>query len=65
MSSLRYDRKTDRFIGHSHPGSLSRRFVDFEIDEMEVGARAALALGDPEQWWWEIHREQVIREISG
>jgi hypothetical protein len=64
--SLKYDRNTDRFLGHdSLSGSYSHGFVDFEITELEIGARAAIALDDPEQWWWEIYHEQITKELNG
>lgn len=63
--SLRLDRKTDRYVGHDYPGVRGGGFVRFELDEMELGGRVAHALDDPEQWWWEIHREQVERDLGG
>ena len=59
-----YDRKTDRFLGHDYPGVRGAGFVQFEMDELELGARAALAIGDPEQYWWEIHYKDLT-ELAG
>lgn len=58
---MKYDRKTDRFQGHDYPGSYSSGFVRFEQDEMEVGARAAMALDEPEQGWWETIGRECLR----
>jgi hypothetical protein len=51
--SWHYNRKLDRMCGHGGPG-LSAGFVRWEQDEIELGARVAMALDDPEQWWWEL-----------
>ena len=58
--SYKYDRLHDRMVGH-YPltGALSHGFHQFVLDEMEIGALAALAINDPEQWWWEIHRQEI------
>lgn len=50
----RYNRRTDRFEGHDHPGVCGTGMARFVLDELEVGARAAMALDDPDQWWWEL-----------
>lgn len=52
---MNYNRKTDRFGGHDYPGAYGNGFPQWEIDEIEMGARVALALDDPEQWWWEVY----------
>jgi len=44
----------DRLTGHDYPGVRSRGFIQFELDELELGARAAMGLDDPDQAWWEI-----------
>lgn len=62
---MEYDRKTDQFRGHDYPGVLGGGpgFIRFELDQIEMGARAALALNDPEQTWWEtIGRDLLARE---
>ena len=57
--SFRYIR--DQLIGHDYPGVLSNGFVQYELDELELGARVAIGLDDPDQWWWELYgpREPV------
>lgn len=49
-----YNRTLDRVTGHDYPGVRSQGFVRWEIDELELGARVAMALDDPEQAWWEL-----------
>ncbi len=51
----KYDRRRDVMTGHDHPGVCGNGMHTFTLDELEVGARAAMAL-DPveEQAWWEI-----------
>lgn len=61
---MKYDRTTDRTVGHDYPGSHGQGIHQFLLDEMELGARAAMALDDPEQAWWEIRREQVARDLA-
>lgn len=51
---MAYKRVLDRMVGHDYPGVYSQGFVQFEIDELELGARVAMAIDDPEQAWWEI-----------
>lgn len=51
--SYRYDRTRDRLVGHDYPGALGNGWVQFEHDELELGARVAAALDDEEQAWWE------------
>lgn len=50
---MKYNRTLDRMTGHDYPGVRSHGFVRWEIDELELGARVAIALDDPEQAWWE------------
>lgn len=52
----------DRFVGHDYPGVVGNGFVAYEIDELELGARAAQALGDSEQGWWETIGKQILRQ---
>jgi len=52
--TFRYDRRTDRYVGDGR--GLGPGFPAFELDEWELGARVALGLDDPEQWWWELDR---------
>jgi hypothetical protein len=49
-----YDGRTDRLTGHDFPGAVGRGMHDFMLDEIEFGARVAMALDDPDQWWWEL-----------
>lgn len=60
----RLDRVTDRWIGHDFPGVVGSGFGRFVLDELELGGLAATLIDDPEQAWWEIHAEQIAREIS-
>jgi hypothetical protein len=52
----------DRLIGHDYPGVRSSGFVQYELDELELGARVAMAIDDPEQAWWEIIGRQRLKE---
>lgn len=49
-----YNRRLDRLITHDWPGTHGNHMVNFVMDEIELGARVALAIDDPEQWWWEL-----------
>lgn len=51
---MKYNRTLDRGVGHDYPGVYSHSFVQWEIDELELGYRAACLINDPEQAWWEI-----------
>ncbi len=62
--SWRLDRVTDRWVGHDHPGVISSGFGRFVLDELELGARAAYLIGEPDQWWWEIHAADVERNLD-
>lgn len=46
--------RDDRMVGHDYPGVCGPGMHDFTLTELELGARAALALDDPEQAWWEL-----------
>jgi hypothetical protein len=51
----RYDARLDRLI--THDGAVACRgngMIGFVLDEMELGARVALALDESDQWWWEL-----------
>lgn len=61
---MRYNRTLDRMIGHDYPGVYSHGFVDWEIDELELGARAAMAIDDPEQAWWEIIGTPMLKRMA-
>lgn len=50
--SLRYDRKTDRYVGDG--AGLGSGWPRFELDEIEMGGRVAITLAFPYQAWWEI-----------
>lgn len=59
-----YNRKLDRLITHnSVTGSYGHGMHDFIIDEIELGARAALTIGDPEQAWWEVVGNKKLVEL--
>lgn len=50
----RLDRETDRWVGHDYPAMVGPSFTTYERDEMELGARAALMIDEPDQAWWEL-----------
>lgn len=53
--SLKYDRRLDRMVGgNSVWGAYGHGMHQLTVDEMELGARVALELDDPEQAWWEL-----------
>lgn len=56
--TYRYDIRRDCLTGHDWPGLHGSGFERYVLDEIEVGARAAMGLDDPEQWWWELHRDE-------
>lgn len=60
-----YDRRLDRLISHDYPGLHGAGMHNFVMDEIELGARVALTIADPEQWWWEIHHEEVEKWLTG
>jgi len=60
--SLQYTR--DRLIGHDYPGVLSNGWLQYELDELELGARAAIGLDDPEQWWWELYGPRSEADLT-
>lgn len=51
-------------IGHDYPGVRPPGFVQWEFDELELGARVAISLDDPEQAWWEIIGTPKLREME-
>lgn len=57
-----YDRKLDRIIGHDYPGTHHQGLHDFIMDELELGARVAMAFDDPTQTWWEIEGRVLYAE---
>lgn len=59
-----YNRKLDRMVGHDYPGVRSPGFVRWEIDELELGAGAAIALDDPEQAWWELIGNRLVEKME-
>lgn len=61
---MRYNRTLDRGVGHDYPGVYSHGFVDWEIDELELGYRAACFLNDPEQAWWELIGYPSLRKME-
>jgi hypothetical protein len=54
--------KGDRLVGHDYPGIRSSGFIQYELDELELGARASMAIDDPEQGWWETVGRQRLTE---
>lgn len=62
--SLRYDVKLDKIVGHDYPGAHHNGFYQYEVDEIELGARVAIQIDDPEQWFWEIYREHIERDLQ-
>lgn len=64
--SYQYSKKLDMLVGHdSLTGSLSHGWPDYLLDEIELGARVAIQINDPEQWFWEIYHEEVEKVLSG
>lgn len=61
---MKYNRTLDRMTGHDYPGVHTHGFVNWEIDEIELGARVAMALDDPEQAWWELIGTPTLREME-
>lgn len=61
---MRYNRTLDRGVGHDYPGVHTRGFVQWEIDELELGYRVACALDDPEQAWWELIGNPMLRKME-
>lgn len=53
---LEYNKKLDRSIGHDYPGVCGNGMHNFIMDEIELGARVAILIDDPDgdQWWWEL-----------
>jgi hypothetical protein len=50
----RYDARRDVMTGHDFPGVAGNGMHDYMLDEIEFGARATMALNDPDQSWWEL-----------
>lgn len=61
---MRYNRTLDRGVGHDYPGIYSHGFVRWEIDELELGYRVACFLNDPEQAWWELIGNPMLRKME-
>lgn len=59
------DRTRDQWVGHDYPGVVGSGFGDFVLDEVELGARAAISIGDPEQTWWVIYAKQIQADQEG
>lgn len=61
----RYDRRLDRLITLDGVyGVRGNGFHSFMINEIEFGARVALALDDDEQWWWELQMGGCLDFVS-
>lgn len=58
----RYDRRRDVMTGHDYPGVCGAGMHAFTVDELELGARAALAIDDPDgdQWWWVLIGDSLL-----
>lgn len=61
---MKYNRTIDRMLGHDYPGVYGNGFVQWELDELELGARVAMAIDDPEQAWWEIIGFPMLRKME-
>ena len=61
---MKYNRTLDRLVGHDYPGVYGNGFVQWEQDELELGARAAIMIGDPEQAWWEVIGYTYMRKMQ-
>ncbi len=55
-------RNDDRMVGHDYPAVCGPGMHHFMLTELEVGARAALALDDPEQAWWELIGNRLLEQ---
>ena len=61
----KHDKLHDRMVGHDPlTGDFSSDFHQFVLDEMELGARVAIMINDPEQWWWEIYHDKIQEDLS-
>lgn len=49
-----YNRRRDQLQGHDYPGLHDNGWPTYEHNEMELGARVAMMLDDPEQWFWDL-----------
>lgn len=56
------DRVRDQYVGHDYPGVCGSTMGTYVLDELELGARAALEIQDPEQAWWELELNLKARE---
>ena len=52
-----YDPKRDMLTGHDYPGVCGAGMAEYQLAELELGARAAAAAGDPDQWWWALRED--------
>jgi hypothetical protein len=59
-----YDRRRDMMTGHDFPGVCGSGMHGFALDELELGARAALAIDDPDgdQWWWALVGDRLLEQ---
>lgn len=62
MYMPQYNKKLDRLITHDFPGVHSNGMHDFVMDEIELGARVAILISDPEQAWWELIGDNLAKE---
>lgn len=58
---MAYKRTLDRLTGHDYPGVYSHSFVQWELDELELGCRVACDINDPEQTWWELITPMLVQ----
>lgn len=60
-----YDAQLDRLITHNSVNSnFGRGFHNFIIDEIELGARVAIALDEEDQWFWVLYADEVGSVLS-
>lgn len=61
---MAYKRTLDRLTGHDYPGVYSHSFVQWELDELELGCRVACDINDPEQTWWELIGTPMVVQME-
>lgn len=61
----KYDAKLDRLITHNGVrGMYGNGFHDFMMDELELGARVAMALQEEDQAWWLLIGTPMLKELE-
>lgn len=62
----KYDVKFDRLVTHNSVYSnYSSSFHDFVMDELELGARVAIALDAEDQTWWVLIGDPLLVAAQG